>query len=55
MKKEDEYISNLMSEETDFWFDGQIDWLIAAVANKRQVSKEEIQRSRDLLEILDKN
>ena len=48
------YKSKLMNEETDFWFEGQTDQLLSAVCSKRTVSKEEIQRMRDLLDSLDK-
>ena len=53
-KNEDAYKSKLMNEETDFWFEGQTDQLLSAVCSKRTVSKEEIQRMRDLLDSLDK-
>ena len=53
-KNEDAYKSTLMNEETDFWFEGQTDQLLSAVCSKRTVSKEEIQRMRDLLDSLDK-
>ena len=43
-----------MSEETDFWFGGQVDQLLSAVCGKRQVSQEEIQKMRDLLDELSK-
>ena len=53
-KNEDAYKSKLVNEETDFWFEGQTDQLLSAVCSKRTVSKEEIQRMRDLLDSLDK-
>lgn len=53
-KNEDAYKSKLMNEEIDFWFEGQTDQLLSAVCSKRTVSKEEIQRMRDLLDSLDK-
>lgn len=53
-KAEDAYKSQLMNEETDFWFEGKPEQLMAAVCSKRQVSKEEIQRMRDLLDDLDR-
>ena len=53
-KTEDAYKSQLMSEETDFWFEGQVDQLLSAVCGKRQVSQEEIQKMRDLLDELSK-
>ena len=53
-KTEDAYKSKLMSEETDFWFEGKVDALLSAVCDKRKVSKEEIERMRDLLDVLDK-
>ena len=53
-KTEDAYKSQLMSEETDFWFGGQVDQLLSAVCGKRQVSQEEIQKMRDLLDELSK-
>ena len=53
-KIQDQYKSSHINEETDFWFEGQTDQLLSAVCSKRTVSKEEIQRMRDLLDSLDK-
>lgn len=53
-KSEDAYKSRLMNEETDFWFEGQIDQLVSAVSSKRALSKEEIQHMRELLDSLDR-
>lgn len=53
-KNEDAYKSNLMSEETDFWFGGKTEQLLAAVCGARQLSKEEIQNMKDFLDTLDK-
>lgn len=53
-REEDAYKSKLMSDETDFWYEGQIDQLVASACSKRKVSKEEIQRLRELLDSMEK-
>ena len=53
-REEEAYKSKLMSEETDFWYEGQIDQLVASACSKREVSKEEIQRLRELLDSMEK-
>ena len=52
-KDEDAYKSQLMNEETDFWFGGKPEQLMSAICSARSVSKEEIQKMRDLLDVLD--
>lgn len=52
-KEEDAYKSQLMNEETDFWFEGKPEQLLSAICSVRSVSKEEIQKIRDLLDVLE--
>ena len=50
MKQEEEYKKKLLSEETDFWFQGSVAELMSALCSERQVTKEEINEIRGILD-----
>lgn len=53
-KREDWYKTNLIRKERDFWFNGQLSQLLtAALCETKDISKEEIQKMRELLDGLD--
>ncbi|MCC8080783.1 MAG: BlaI/MecI/CopY family transcriptional regulator [Lachnospiraceae bacterium] len=53
-RDEYQYKQRLMSEATDFWFEGKPSALLAAVCCGRNVPKEEFLEMRKLLDELDK-
>jgi len=53
-RDEYQYKRQLMTEATDFWFEGKPSTLLAAVCSGRDVPEEEIQEMRRLLDELGK-
>ena len=53
MKSEKDYKAKLLSEEADFWFQGQVPKMVSALVSKRELSKEDVAELRSLLDDLD--
>lgn len=53
MKSEEDYKAKLLSEEADFWFDGQVPKMVSALVSKRTLSKEDVAEMKNLLDGLD--
>ena len=53
LKDEKAYKEKLMKDETDFWFGGKPEDAMAAICNSRDISKDEIQKMRQLLDDMD--
>ncbi|MCI7244278.1 MAG: BlaI/MecI/CopY family transcriptional regulator [Lachnobacterium sp.] len=53
LKDEKTYKEKLMKDETDFWFGGRPEDAMAAICNSRDISKDEIQKMRQLLDDMD--
>ncbi len=53
MKSEEDYKAKLLSEEADFWFDGQVPKMVSALVSKRNISKEDVEEIKNLLDGLD--
>lgn len=53
MKSEEDYKAKLLSEEADFWFQGQVPKMVSALVSKRELSKEDVAELRSLLDDLD--
>ncbi|MBQ8822424.1 MAG: BlaI/MecI/CopY family transcriptional regulator [Lachnospiraceae bacterium] len=53
MKSEEDYKAKLLSEEADFWFDGQVPKMVSALVSKRNLSKEDVAEIKNLLDGLD--
>lgn len=49
-KSEEEYKKKLLSEETDFWFQGSVSRLVSALCRERELTKEEISEIRSILD-----
>lgn len=49
-KKEEEYKKKLLSDETDFWFQGSVPSLMSALCNERKLTKEDISEIRSILD-----
>ena len=52
-KKEDWYREKKVNEETDFWFDGKPSQLMSALFSSREISGDEIEKMRKMLDELD--
>ncbi len=52
-RDEEEYMEQLMGDENEFWFGGRPSKLMSALFNGKKVSKEEVQRMRELLDNLE--
>ena len=53
MKSEEDYKAKLLSEEADFWFEGQVPKMVSALVSKRELSKQDVAEIRSLLDGLD--
>ena len=53
MKSEEDYKAKLLSEEADFWFEGQVPKMVSALVSKRELSKHDVAEIRSLLDGLD--
>ena len=53
LKDEKAYKEKLMKDETDFWFGGKPEDAMAAICNSCDISKDEIQKMRQLLDDMD--
>ena len=53
MKSEEDYKAKLLSEEADFWYDGQVPKMVSALVSKRNLSKEDVEEIKNLLDGLD--
>jgi predicted transcriptional regulator len=53
VKTEKEYMTKFLSEAEDFWFQGDSSHLMAALCDTKKLSKDEIERIRELLNDMD--
>lgn len=53
MKSEDDYKKKLLSEEVDFWFQGNASNLVAALCGSGKLSKEKADKIRGILDEFD--
>ncbi|MBQ7919012.1 MAG: BlaI/MecI/CopY family transcriptional regulator [Lachnospiraceae bacterium] len=53
MKSEEDYKAKLLSEEADFWFEGQVPKMVSALVSRRELSKQDVAEIRSLLDGLD--
>ena len=47
-KREEEYKKKLLSEETDFWFQGSVPSLLSALCKERKLTHEDINRTIEI-------
>ncbi len=52
-KDEESYKQKMLREETGFWFDGKPSQLMSALCDAQEISKEEIEKMRKMLDELD--
>ena len=53
LKTEKEYMNKFLSEAEQFWFEGDSSHLMAALCDTKKLSKDEIERIRELLDDVD--
>lgn len=53
VKTEEEYKKKLLSEETEFWYQGSIPKLMAALFQNRKLTKDEVDEIKGLLNDID--
>lgn len=54
LKSEEEYKQKLLSDYTDFWYQGDAEKVMAAHVNSREMSLEMIQKMRGMIDGLDR-
>lgn len=53
LKSEEEYKQKLLKEQTDFWYHGDASKVVAALCSSVDITKEEVEKIRGILDELD--
>lgn len=53
LRDEEEYRDDLIRRETEFWFDGKLSKMVAAMGDSRGITKEEADKIRSILDDMD--